>query len=307
MTDTARKNNEPTPVLQGVGVGLRTQHYRDFLNAPAMADVVSPASADWLEVHSENYFGDGGYDLHVLQTLRQDYPLSLHGVGMGLGSVLGYSDLHISRLQRLIERTEPTLVSEHLCWGAIAGRHLNDLLPLPLMQSALDLICQRVDELQSCLQRQVLIENVSTYLRFAKDDMSEAEFLAALVRRTGCGILLDINNLYVNQHNHGEDAQQALRVMAGLPIGAIGEIHLAGHLQTDICLVDDHGSQVADPVWELFKQATQMLPAGIPILIEWDTAIPDLSVLLGEAHKARQILATAPMPTPAPSQEIAAV
>ncbi|MFZ6639932.1 DUF692 domain-containing protein [Undibacterium sp. TC4M20W] len=306
MTDTARKNNEPTPALQGVGVGLRTQHYRDFLNTPATALV--PAPADWLEVHSENYFGDGGYDLHVLQTLRQDYPLSLHGVGMGLGSAQGYSDLHISRLQRLIERTEPALVSEHLCWGAIAGRHLNDLLPLPLMQSALDLVCQRVDELQSRLQRQVLIENVSTYLRFAQDDMSEAEFLAALVSRTGCGILLDINNLYVNQHNHGEDAQQALRVMAGLPVGAIGEIHLAGHLQTDICLVDDHGSQVADPVWALFTQATQMLPAGIPVLIEWDTAIPDFSVLLGEAHKARQILATTPRPTPipAPSQEIAA-
>ncbi len=271
-------------------MGLRTQHYRDFLHASAIEP--APVSADWLEVHSENYFGDGGYDLHVLQTLRRDYPLSLHGVGMGLGSALGYSDSHISRLQRLIERTEPALVSEHLCWGAIAGRHLNDLLPLPLMQSALDLICQRVDELQSRLQRQVLIENVSTYLRFAQDDMSEAEFLAVLVKRTGCGVLLDINNLYVNQHNHGEDALQALRVMADLPLGAIGEIHLAGHLQTDICLVDDHGSQVADPVWELFKRAGNMLPAGIPVLIEWDTAIPDLPVLLNEANKARQILAT---------------
>ncbi len=286
MTDTARKNNQPTSALQGVGVGLRTQHYRDFLHASAPV-------TDWLEVHSENYFGDGGYDLHVLQTLRQDYPVSLHGVGMGLGSAQGYSDLHISRLQRLIERTEPALVSEHLCWGAIAGRHMNDLLPLPLMQSALDLVCQRVDELQSRLQRQVLIENVSTYLRFAQDDMSEAEFLAALVSRTGCGILLDINNLYVNQHNHGEDAQQALRVMAGLPPGAIGEIHLAGHLQTDICLVDDHGSQVAEAVWALFRQAMIVLPEGIPVLIEWDTAIPDLPVLLNEAAKARQIL----MPT----------
>lgn len=290
MTDTARTNCEPTPALQGVGVGLRTPHYRDFLHASAS----EVAPADWLEVHSENYFGDGGYDLHVLQTLRRDYPLSLHGVGMGLGSAQGFSEHHISRLQRLIERTEPALVSEHLCWGAIAGRHLNDLLPLPLMQSALDLVCQRVDALQTRLQMQVLIENVSTYLRFNQDDMSEAEFLAALVRRTGCGILLDINNLYVNQHNHGEDAQQALNIMAGLPAGAIGEIHLAGHLQTDICLVDDHGSQVADPVWELFRQAGQMLPAGIPVLIEWDTAIPDLPVLLHEAQKARDVLAKLP-------------
>lgn len=291
MTDTARTNCEPTPALQGVGVGLRTPHYRDFLHA----SVSEVTPADWLEVHSENYFGDGGYDLHVLQTLRRDYPLSLHGVGMGLGSAQGFSEHHISRMQRLIERTEPALVSEHLCWGAIAGRHLNDLLPLPLMQSALDLVCQRVDALQTQLQRQVLIENVSTYLRFNQDDMSEAEFLAALVRRTGCGILLDINNLYVNQHNHGEDAQQALNIMAGLPAGAIGEIHLAGHLQTDICLVDDHGSQVADPVWELFRQAGQMLPAGIPVLIEWDTAIPELPVLLQEAQKTRDVLAKLPI------------
>lgn len=288
LIDKARANCQSTSTLEGVGVGLRTPHYRDFLHASA----TGPASADWLEVHSENYFGDGGYDLHVLQTLRRDYPLSLHGVGMGLGSAQGLSERHIARLQRLIERTEPALVSEHLCWGAIAGRHLNDLLPLPLMHSALDLVVQRVDELQSRLQRQVLIENVSTYLRFVQDDMSEAEFLAALVKRTGCGILLDINNLYVNQHNHREDAQQALSIMAGLPVGAIGEIHLAGHLQTDICLVDDHGSQVADPVWELFRQAVQTLPAGIPVLIEWDTAIPDLPVLLNEAHKAREILAT---------------
>ncbi|MFZ6742175.1 DUF692 domain-containing protein [Undibacterium sp. JH2W] len=283
-------NCKPTPTLQGVGVGLRTQHYRDFLHAPTT--MLATAPADWLEAHAENYFGDGGYDLHVLQTLRRDYALSLHGVGMGLGSAQGFSDTHVSRLQRLIERTEPALVSEHLCWGAIAGRHLNDLLPLPLMHSALELVCQRVDDLQTRLRRQVLIENVSTYLRFVQDDMSEAEFLAALAKRTGCGILLDINNLYVNQHNHGEDAMQALQIMAALPAGSIGEIHLAGHLQTDICLVDDHGSQVADAVWDLFRQAGGMLPPGIPVLIEWDTAIPDLPVLLGEAHTAREIMAS---------------
>ncbi|MFZ6769862.1 DUF692 domain-containing protein [Undibacterium sp. Di26W] len=281
LTDTARLHAMPTPTLQGVGVGLRSLHYRDFLNAPV--------DIDWLEVHSENYFGDGGYDLHVLQTLRRDYPLSLHGVGMGLGSAQGFAAAHMDKLKRLVERTEPDLVSEHLCWGAIAGHHLNDLLPLPLMQSALDLVCERVDQLQMLLQRQILIENVSTYVRFARDDMSEAEFLAALVSRTGCGVLLDINNLYVNQSNHGESALDALHVMAALPPGAIGEIHLAGHLQTDICLVDDHGSQVASPVWDLYAHACQLLPADIPVLIEWDTAIPALPVLLDEAAKAGEI------------------
>ncbi|MCH8619904.1 DUF692 domain-containing protein [Undibacterium sp. TS12] len=283
LTDKARLYPQPASALQGVGVGLRTPHYRDFLNAPV--------AIDWLEVHSENYFGDGGYDLHVLQTLRQDYPVSLHGVGLSLGSAHGYSDLHIDKLQRLVERVEPALISEHLCWGAVAGRHLNDLLPLPLMQTALDMVSQRIEWLQDRLKQRVLIENVSTYLRFASDDMSEAEFLAALVRRSGCGILLDVNNLYVNQNNHGESASAALKVMAALPGGSIGEIHLAGHLQTDICLVDDHGSQVAGPVWDLFTQACHLLGTGIPVLIEWDTAIPALPVLLAEADKAREILA----------------
>lgn len=281
MTDLARSFPQTAPALKGVGVGLRTPHYRDFLNAPV--------AVDWLEVHSENYFGDGGYDLHILQTLRRDYPISLHGVGLGLGSAQGYSEAHVEKLKRLINLIEPALVSEHLCWGGIAGRHLNDLLPLPLMQDALDLVCQRVNQLQEFLQRRVLIENVSSYLRFVQDDMSEAEFLAALVKRTGCGILLDINNLYVNQHNHDESALTALQVMAGLPVNSVGEIHLAGHSQTEICLVDDHGSQVAAPVWELFAQACRLLGVDIPVLIEWDTAIPDLSVLLGEADKAGAI------------------
>ncbi|MFZ6657152.1 DUF692 domain-containing protein [Undibacterium sp. TJN19] len=271
----------PTPTLNRVGVGLRTPHYRDFLNAPV--------DTGWLEVHSENYFGDGGYDLHVLQQLRRDYPVSLHGVGLGLGSAQTYAEHHVQRLKRLIERVDPFLVSEHLCWGAVTGRHLNDLLPLPLMQSALDLVCQRVEQLQESLQRRVLIENVSTYVRFAQDDMSEAGFLAELVKRTGCGVLLDINNLYVNQSNHGESAVDALQAMAALPAGSVGEIHLAGHLHTDICLVDDHGSQVAPAVWALFEQACHLLQTDIPVLIEWDTAIPALPVLLGEAHKARQI------------------
>jgi len=167
--------------LSGVGVGLRSLHYRDFLD--------ERVPVDWLEVHSENYFGAGGYDLFVLQKLREDYPVSLHGVGLGLGSAQGYRVEHIARLKRLIDRIDPGLVSEHLCWGAIAGRSVNDLLPLRPDRAAFDLVCMRVGDLQDRLRRQVLIENVSTYIRFAGDEMSEAEFLIELARRTGCGIL----------------------------------------------------------------------------------------------------------------------
>ena len=261
-------------------MGLRAQHYREFS--------AGPVAVDWLEVHSENYFGAGGIDLFMLEQLRRDYPLSLHGVGLGLGSVHGYDAAHLKRLKRLAEQVEPALISEHLCWGALAGRHLNDLLPLPLMSESLDLVCQRVDAMQTLLQRQVLIENVSTYVRFAQDQMSETEFLCRLVQRTGCGILLDVNNLYVNEVNHREDALTALHLLATMPAGTVGEIHLAGHLDVGHCLVDDHGSRVAPAVWQLFSSACHLLGSDIPVLIEWDTEIPALSVLVEEASKAAQ-------------------
>lgn len=277
---SATSLRQPTLSLYGNGVGLRSKHYRDFLNGPI--------AIDWLEVHSENYFGNGGYDLHVLQQLRCDYPLSLHGVGLGLGSALGYSNTHIEKLKRLIERVEPALVSEHLCWGSIAGRHMNDLLPLPLTQEALDLVCDRVSQLQDTLKRTVLIENVSTYLRFAEDSMSEAELMVQLSKRTGCGVLLDVNNLYVNQCNHGEDAIAALNQFAQLPQGTIAEIHLAGHLLTPDCVIDNHGSRIDEKVWSLYRKTCQLLGTEIPTLIEWDTDIPSLEVLLDEASKVEQ-------------------
>lgn len=271
---------QPAHRLHGNGVGLRSRHYQDFLN--------TPIAIDWLEVHSENYFGDGGYDLHVLQQLRRDYPVSLHGVGLGLGSARGFSNAHLDKLCRLVERIEPALVSEHLCWGSIDGRQMNDLLPLPLTQQALDLVSERVDHLQQTLQRKVLIENVSTYLRFADDSMSEAELLVQLSKRTGCGILLDVNNLYVNQCNHGEDARVALQCLAQLAPGSIAEIHLAGHLRTSDCVVDHHGSRIDGEVWSLYRQACRLFGTEIPTLIEWDTDIPALEVLLDEASKAEQ-------------------
>jgi uncharacterized protein len=277
-SDANHANLTPFPAL-GYGVGLRTQHYRDFLQQrPAI---------DWLEVHSENYFGVG-VDLEVLQTLRADYPISLHGVGLGLGSAQGYSLTHIDQLKKLADCIQPALISEHLCWSAVAGRHLNDLLPLPFVYSALNLICERVDHLQNVLQQRILLENVSTYARFACDEMSEIEFLIEVVQRTGCGILLDVNNLYVNQYNHGESAETALATLQQLPANSIGEIHLAGHLVTESGLIDHHGCQVDSAVWALYESTRRLFGAHIPTLIEWDTDVPELAILLAEAKQAEQ-------------------
>jgi uncharacterized protein (UPF0276 family) len=260
-----------------VGVGLRAPHYRQFLE--------QRPKVGWLEVHTENYLNQSGWDWHVLQQLRPDYPFSLHGVGLGLGSARGFSEQHLERVRSLVERVDPFLVSEHLCWGAVHDRNLNDLLPLALSGAALDLLCRRVERVQEVLGRQILLENVSTYVRFRDDAMSEAEFMAALARRTGCKLLLDVNNLYVNQCNHGEDALAAL---AALAPGSVGEIHLAGHLVTPEAVIDHHGDQVAPQVWALYRAALARFGL-LPTLIEWDTDIPALDVLLGEAGKAGAI------------------
>ncbi|HEX7982919.1 MAG TPA: DUF692 family protein [Duganella sp.] len=264
--------------LPGVGVGLRAPHYRQFLE--------QRPDAAWLEVHTENYLDQSGWDYHVLQALRRDYPVSLHGVGLGLGSARGFSEGHLDSVRSLVARVEPVLVSEHLCWGAVGDRHLNDLLPMMLDDAALDLLSARIGRVQDALKRQLLLENVSTYVRFHRDAMSEADFLAALAARTGCGLLLDINNLYVNQCNHGEDA---LAAIAAIAPGMVGEMHLAGHLVTPQAVIDHHGATVADPVWRLYQAALQRFGA-VPTLIEWDTDIPELAVLLAEAAKADALL-----------------
>lgn len=262
----------------GVGIGLRACHYRDFLE--------QRQAVDWLEVHTENYFAPGGWDLHVLERLRRDYPISLHGVGLGLGTARGFSVEHLQRVVELARRIEPALVSEHLCWGAVAARHMNDLLPMAMTRESLDLMCERVSRFQDALGRQVLIENVSSYLRFKDDSYSEAEFLARLASRTGCGVLLDVNNLYVNFRNHGEDPYLALETLA---VGSVGEIHLAGHLVDGDVVVDDHGSQVCDDVWAIYRAAINRF-MNVPTLVEWDTDIPTLDVLIAEADKARAIV-----------------
>ena len=269
----------PQPLRARAGVGLRAAHYRDFL--------ARRPKVGWLEVHTENYLQPSGWDSHVLQSLRQDYPISLHGVGLGLGSARGFSEAHLQRVRAVAERIEPFLVSEHLCWGAVAQRQLNDLLPLALNGAALDLLCARVGRVQDVLKRPILLENVSTYLRFADDAMSEAQFLAELARRSGCGLLLDINNLYVNQCNHGEDALLAMQSIAP---GSVGELHLGGHLLTPQAVIDHHGAAVAEPVWDLYAAALLRFGA-VPTLVEWDTHLPPLDILLGEASKAQAMLA----------------
>ena len=257
----------------GAGIGLRARHCREFIE--------THPPTGWLEVHSENYFGDGGYDLHVLDQVRDRYPLSLHGVGLALGSTRDDPrvERHLSLLKRLVERSQPALVSEHLCWGAHGGRHFNDLLPLPYIREALDHMADRIDRVQEALKREILIENISAYVEWKEAEMSEFEFLAALAKRAGCGILLDVNNLYVNAVNHGTDSHAA---MAALPRASVREIHLAGHLVTEDGLIDDHGSRVAPAVWALYDAALARF-GPVPTLIEWDTDVPALAVLLDEA------------------------
>ena len=231
-------------------------------------------------MHSENYFGAGGYDRHVLERVRQDYAVSLHGVGLGLGSATDFSATHLARLADLAAWIDPVFVSEHLCWAAAGGRYFNDLLPLPYSREALALMASRVELVQDALRRRILIENISAYVEPEGGEMQEGEFLAELARRTGCGLLLDVNNLYVNQHNLGRDALAQIETLH-----SVEEIHLAGHLPRGELLIDHHGDRVAEDVWQLYEAALARF-GPLPTLIEWDTDIPPLEVLLEEAAKA---------------------
>ena len=265
--------------LAGAGIGLRAPHYRQFLE--------QRPKAAWLEVHTENYLDQAGGDFHVLQELRRDYAISLHGVGLGLGSVRGFDERHLASIASLAQRIEPTLVSEHLCWGAVFDRQLNDLLPLALNHAALALMEERVGRMQDALGRPILLENVSSFVRFADDAMSEAEFLAALARRTGCGLLLDVNNVFVSASNHGFDPLDFLR---GVPMNRVCQIHLAGHSQGDGLLIDTHDSAVNDAVWSLYQQTIARC-GPVATMIERDGDIPPLADLLAELDIARHLAA----------------
>lgn len=269
-------------MTERAGIGLRAPHYDEAIeHKPAVG---------FLEVHSENYFGSGGVPLEILQRLRVDYPLSLHGVGLSLGSADALSSAHIERLRSLITRYEPFAVSEHLCWSSINATHLNDLLPLPYTDEALTHVCARIDEAQTRLGFTILMENVSSYLRFSHSTIPEWEFLAEVSRRTDCGILLDVNNVYVSARNHGFDPQTYIDA---IPAEAVGEIHLAGHtvrrFDEGELLIDTHDAPVSEPVWSLYRHTIERIGPK-PTLIEWDTNLPPLHVLVGEASRADRIL-----------------
>ncbi len=258
-------------------IGLRASHYLEVLQ--------SRPELDWVEVHSENFFG-GGAPLRTLLQVREHYSVSLHGVGMGLASKDPLDQAHLCALQRLCEKVEPAAVSEHLSWNLAVGMVINDLLPFPYTHEALSHVTRRVEQVQEKLGRQLLMENLSSYLSFSHSEMTEGEFLAELSRRTGCGILFDVENLYVNARNLGVNAEDFIRAM---PRDAVKEYHLAGFSERDGCLVDTHDHAVHPDVWELYEYAVRHIGPR-PTLIEWDSDIPALSVLMGEAEKAQRCM-----------------
>ena len=277
---SARRPDDP-PRSCAAGIGLRHSHYRDFsTNRP---------TAGWLEVHSENYFS-GGLPRRQLTRLRADYPVSLHGVGLSLGSATGLDADHIQALKHLVDEVEPFLVSDHASWSASGNAHLPDLLPLPYTEETVERLVENVDRVQTALGRQLLVENPSSYLSFTHSEMAEYEFMNEVAARSGCGLLLDVNNVFVQAYNHGLDAGAYLAAIDG---SRVQEIHLAGHTQQKAgsgdLLVDTHNRPVRDEVWALYEQVLERL-GPVPTLIEWDSELPPLEELLGEAAKAQRRL-----------------
>lgn len=273
----------PSPIPPRAGVGLKPEHYRDILDA-------SP-DIGWFEIHAENYMGEGGLPHAYLTAVRERYPLSLHGVGLSIGGAGPLDREHLSRLRALNDRYAPGLFSEHLAWSSHDTVYLNDLLPLPYTDKTLDRVCSHIDEVQATLQRQMLLENPSTYVVFAETSMSEVEFLCEIVRRTGCGLLLDVNNVFVQATNHGFNARAYLD---SFPAEHVGEIHLGGHAEDkdedgSALLIDDHGREVADPVWALYAHALRCT-GPVPTLIEWDNDVPEWPALFAEAKRADAVI-----------------
>lgn len=270
-----------TAIPVAAGIGLRAAHFEE------LTETLPPVA--WLEIHPENYLG-GGAPLAYLERARAHYPVSMHGVGLSLGSAEGLDPVHLDRLARFARRIEPGLVSEHVSWSVHRGTYFNDLLPLPYTEESLEAVCRNIDRAHEAFGRRILVENASTYLQFEHSTIAEPEFMRALADRTGCGILLDVNNVYISCQNHGWSAADYLETMAGAPVG---EIHLAGHAENRvgdrIVRIDDHGSRVAPAVWSLYERALALL-GPVPTLIEWDTDIPALAVLLAEAAGAQDRL-----------------
>lgn len=273
----------PSPVPARAGVGLKPDHYRDILDGRP--------DLGFFEVHAENYMCAGGPPHRYLTAIRERYPLSLHGVGLSIGSDGPLDKDHLQRLKALNERYEPGLFSEHLAWSTHDDVYLNDLLPVPYTQETLTRVADHIDEVQETLGRRMLLENPSTYVQFETSTMSELEFLVGIVTRTGCGLLLDVNNVYLSAANHDYSAAEYLR---GFPIEHVGEIHLGGHAPEtgdagEPLLIDSHDREVIDPVWSLYESV--IARAGpTPTLIEWDSDIPEWAELADEAVRAEKIL-----------------
>ena len=275
--------------MQHTGIGLRQPHYAEFFQrAPAPA---------FVELHSENFFADGGAAAQLLLQLRERWPVSLHGVGLALGSAAGLDAWHLEQLARLVQRVEPVRVSDHACFARAprhAGGpvlHASDLLPVAFTDASLAILADNVARVQDRLRRPILVENLSAYLRWADDTLAEPEFFNTLARRSGCALLLDLNNLVVNALNAGggDAVATACAWVDAVDPAIVGEIHLAGYDDSGALVIDDHGSRVRAPVWQVFRHAVQRLGPR-PTLIEWDTALPPLDVLLDEATLAEQVL-----------------
>jgi uncharacterized protein (UPF0276 family) len=265
------------PAALGHGVGLRPRHFAGFLS--------SPPPVDWVEAVSENFMAPGGRPIAVLEQVRRDLPVVLHGVSLAIGSVDPLSERYLADLARLVDRIEPALVSDHLCWGTHRGQYLHDLLPLPYTEEALAHVAARVERVQERLRRPLVLENPSSYVAYRDSTMREWEFLAALARRTGCGILLDVNNVHVSARNFGFDP---LAYLDGIPADRVAYFHLAGHSDMGTYLLDSHDHPVPDAVWALYREAVRRF-GRVPSLVEWDAAIPPLEVLVAESLRARAI------------------
>lgn len=274
------ETHHPIAPFGGFGLGLRRTHYDDFLGAQKVP-------VDFVEVISENYMVDGGRQLRILEEVRERYPVILHGVSMSIGTAGGLDTDYLAKLKALAERIEPLWVSDHLCWTRTSAHNSHDLLPLPLTTEALDAVCANITQAQDTLGRAMLFENPSSYLTFPEDEMAEWEFLSEMARRTGCHLLLDVNNIYVGSQNHGFSAQDYL---AGLPLERVRQIHLAGHEPASKdrpVIIDTHDREVSDPVWALYSKAMRMIEQPVATMIERDENIPPLTDLLRELDRAR--------------------
>ncbi len=266
-----------TRKLLGHGIGLRTKHFAQHLAAAP--------PVDWVEAISENFMAAGGRPLAVLEKVRRDVPVVLHGVSLSIGSTDPLSERYLAQLADLARRVEPAWISDHLCWGSHGGRHAHDLWPLPYTEEALRHVVARVERVQEALGRQILLENVSSYVAFRASEMPEWEFLAEVARRADCGILLDVNNVYVSARNHGFDPHAYL---AGIPAERVGQLHLAGHSDKGRYLLDSHDHEVPAAVWDLYRDTVRRL-GPVSTLIEWDDHIPPLERLVEESRRAEAI------------------